>query len=65
MYSMSEDEYLGGSELAEVLKKCEKYGLDMLLAISDRESSITYYLVKKIELPKSKYEYYEIEWLQP
>ncbi len=65
MLSLSEDEYLGGEELAASLKTCSGRGLDLLVAIADRESSVTYYLIKKIELPGSKYEYYEIEWMQP
>jgi hypothetical protein len=36
-----------------------------MLAIADRESSVTYYHVKRLELPGSEYEYYEIEWAQP
>ncbi len=65
MYSLSEDEYLGGEELAEVLFEVKYYGLEALLAIADRESSITFYVVKRIELPGSDYEHYEIEWMQP
>lgn len=65
MYSLTEDEYIGGEELAKALAECEYYGLEMLTTISDRESSVTYYVIKKIELPGSKYEYYEIEWTQP
>ncbi len=65
MYSLSEDEYLGGEELAEALFEAKHYGLEVLLAIADRESSVTYYAVKRIEIPGSDYEHYEIEWLQP
>jgi tRNA-intron lyase len=65
MYSLTEDEYIGGEELAKALAECEHFGLEMLMAISDRESSVTYYLIKAIELPGSEYEYYEIEWIQP
>ncbi len=65
MLSLSEDEYLGGEGLASSLKTCAERELDLLLAIADRESSVTYYLIKKIELSGSKYEYYEIEWMQP
>jgi hypothetical protein len=36
-----------------------------MVAIADRETSITYYVVHRIELPASEYEYYEIEWVQP
>jgi len=63
--SLSEDETIGGAELATALKEAEKVGLDLLLAVSDRETDVTYYLTRKINLPGSKYEYYEIEWIQP
>jgi tRNA-intron endonuclease len=63
--SLSEDETMGGAEFATALKKAEEIGLDLLLAVTDRESDVTYYLTRKINLPGSKYEYYEIEWVQP
>ena len=65
MYSLSEDEYIGGTELANALAECDHYGLEMIMAISDRESSVTYYEIKRIDLPGSDYEYFEIEWVQP
>jgi tRNA-intron endonuclease len=65
MYSLTEDEYIGGEGLAEALAECSHYGLEMMMAISDRESSVTYYVIKAIDLPGSEYEYYEIEWIQP
>ncbi len=65
MYSLTEDEYIGGEELSKALDECKYSGLEMLMAISDRESSVTYYLIKEISLPGSDYEYYEIEWIQP
>jgi len=65
MYSLTEDEYIGGEELAGALAECDAFGLEMVMAISDRESSVTCYLIKAIELPGSDYEYYEIEWVQP
>lgn len=65
MYSLSEDEYIGGEELAEALFEAKHYGLEVLLAIADRESGVTYYAVKRIEIPGSDYEHYEIEWMQP
>jgi len=65
MLSLSEEEYIGGSELAEAINEAKRIGLDLILAISDRETSVTYYRVRRIELPGSKYEYYEIEWEQP
>ena len=65
MLSLSEEEHIGGGELAEAIEAAKKLGLDLILAISDRETSVTYYRVRRIELPGSKYEYYEIEWEQP
>ncbi len=65
MFSLSEDTYLGGDELARALAECDRYGLEMMMAISDRESSVTYYIIKRIELPGSDYDYFEIEWVQP
>ncbi len=65
MYSLTEDEYIGGEELAKALAECAHFGLEMMMAISDRESSVTYYVIKKIDLPGSEYEYFEIEWVQP
>ncbi|MEM4255375.1 MAG: tRNA-intron lyase [Candidatus Norongarragalinales archaeon] len=65
MMALSEEEEIGGAELARAIERAKELGLDLILAICDRETSITYYRVKRIELPKSKYEYYEIEWIQP
>lgn len=65
MLALSEEERLNGEELAKSINASKNLGLDLILSICDRETSITYYRVKRIELPKSKYEYYEIEWIQP
>ncbi|VVC00899.1 tRNA-splicing endonuclease [uncultured archaeon] len=65
MFSLSEEEYIGGEELADAIEQCKRIGLELLLAICDRETSVTYYAVKRVEVPGSKYEYYEIEWEQP
>lgn len=65
MFSLSEEEYIGGEALAEAIEQCKRIGLELLLAICDRETSVTYYLVKRIEVPGSSHEYYEIEWVQP
>lgn len=65
MYSLTEDEYIGGEELAKALEECRQFGLEMMMAISDRESSVTYYMIQRVELPGTEYEYYEIEWVQP
>ncbi|MDP2718087.1 MAG: tRNA-intron lyase, partial [Candidatus Micrarchaeota archaeon] len=65
MLAFSEEEEIGGQELAEAIAASAGMGLDLMLAICDRETAVTYYRVKRIDLPKSKYEYYEIEWVQP
>ncbi|HIH20115.1 TPA: tRNA-intron lyase [Candidatus Micrarchaeota archaeon] len=65
MMALSEEEEIGGAELARAIERAKQMGLDLMLAICDRETSITYYRVKRIELPKSRFEYYEIEWSQP
>lgn len=63
--AVAEDEHIGGVELAALLKKASMNGLELILSISDRESAITYYVLKKVHFPGSGYEYYEIEWMKP
>lgn len=65
VWCLGEDEYIGGAELGSALAIAESCGLDLLLAINGRESDVTYYLAKQIDLPESKYKYYEIRWFQP
>lgn len=65
LIAFSEDDHIGGVELASLLKKAESMGLQLLLSITDRETSITYYVLSKIVLPDSEHEYYEIEWMKP
>jgi tRNA splicing endonuclease len=65
MLALSEEEEIGGEELAGAIDNAKQLGLDLMLSICDRETSITHYRVKRVELPKSRYEYYEIEWTQP
>ena len=65
MAAVSEDEHIGGIELASLLEKARKLGVELILTISDRETAITYYVLKRVVLPGSPYEYYEIEWEKP
>jgi tRNA-intron endonuclease len=65
LVAVSEDEHIGGIELASLLKMAQTLGLELLLSISDRETAITYYVLKRVVLPGSGYEYYEIEWMKP
>jgi tRNA-intron endonuclease, archaea type len=65
MLSLSEDEYIGGKEFAGALKEAKSKKLELIVAIADRETAVTYYKVKQIRIPGSENEYYEIDWLQP
>ncbi|MEM3791478.1 MAG: tRNA-intron lyase [Candidatus Micrarchaeaceae archaeon] len=65
MLSLGEEEYIGGRELSGAIEEAKKRKLDLLLAIADRETSVTYYKVREIRLEGSDNEYYEIDWLQP
>ena len=65
MLSLSEEETLGGEQMAQAIEACKLVGLELMIAIADRETSVTYYAVHRIEIPGSEYEYYEIEWVQP
>jgi len=63
--AVSEEEHIGGVELASLLAKSESMNLNLILSITDRETAITYYALNKIKLAGAKFEYYEIEWLRP
>ncbi len=65
MLSLGEDEYIGGQEFAGAINEAKRRRLELLLAIADRETSVTYYKVRQIKLPESKHDYFEIDWLQP
>ncbi len=65
MLSLSEEEYIGGKEFAGAIKEAKDKKLELILAITDRETAVTYYKVKKILLKGSNADYYEIDWLQP
>ncbi len=63
--AVSEEEHIGGVELASLLHKSESMNLELILSITDRETAITYYALNKIDLQGAKYDYYEIEWMRP
>ena len=65
MLSLSEEEYIGGRELAMAIREAKERKMELILAIADRETSVTYYKVRQIKLPGSEEEYYEIDWFQP
>ena len=65
MLSLSEDEYIGGAELSAIIQEAKSMRCELIIAIADRETAVTYYKAKRIELAKSDFEYYEIDWMQP
>ncbi|MCL5430560.1 MAG: tRNA-intron lyase [Candidatus Marsarchaeota archaeon] len=65
MLSISEDEFIGGAELSAIINEAKEHRLELIVAIADRETAVTYYKIRRISLPKSEYEYYEIDWMQP
>jgi tRNA-intron endonuclease len=60
-----EDEKLSGKILASALDLADSLGLKLLIGIVDRESSVTYYVAHRIDLPGSENKYYEIDWFNP
>jgi tRNA-intron endonuclease, archaea type len=65
MLSLGEEEYLGGAELAGAIREAKNRKMELIIAIADRETAVTYYKVRQITLPGSESEYYEIDWMQP
>jgi tRNA-intron endonuclease len=65
MLSLSEDEYMGGAELSAIINKAKDNRMELIAAIADRETAVTYYKIRRIELQGSDYEYYEVDWMQP
>jgi tRNA-intron endonuclease, archaea type len=65
MLSLGEEEYIGGQELADAISSARKRKLELLIAIADRETAVTYYRVRQIKLPRSSHDYFEIDWMQP
>jgi tRNA-intron lyase len=56
---------MSGLEFANALKEAEEKGLQLLIAVVDRETDINYYVARKILLEGSENEYYEIYWYRP
>ena len=65
MLSLGEDEYVGGAELSSATEDAMERKLELIVAIADRETAVTYYRVRRIGLQGSNFEYYEIDWMQP
>ncbi len=65
MLSLGEEEYIGGREFAGAINEAKRLKLELILAITDRETAVTYYKVRQIKLPGRDSDYYEIDWMQP
>lgn len=56
---------MSGLKLANALREAESMGLQLLIAVVDRETDINYYVARKINLEGSHNNYYEIYWYRP
>ena len=65
MLAINEEDYIGGNELAGAIREAKESKMELMLAIVDRETAVTYYKVRQIELQNTKHDYYEIDWMQP
>jgi tRNA splicing endonuclease len=65
MLSLGEEEYIGGQELSKALNEAKRRRMELILAIADRETAVTYYRVTRIRMPGSRHDYFEIDWFQP
>ncbi len=65
MLSLSEEEYIGGKEFAGAINEAKQRKLELIIAIADRETAVTYYKIRQIKLRGSDADYYEIDWMQP
>jgi len=63
--AIPETRRMSGLELANALREAEQRGLQLLIAVVDRETDINYYVARKILLEGSNNDYYEIYWYRP
>ena len=55
----------GRGGASAIINKAKDNKMELIVAIADRETAVTYYKIRRIELQGSDYEYYEIDWMQP
>ncbi|MGC9150079.1 MAG: tRNA-intron lyase [Candidatus Micrarchaeia archaeon] len=48
-----------------LIKKAKELNARPILAIVDRETSVTYYTLRKIKLRSKNFDYFEIDWIRP
>ncbi len=63
--AIPETSRISGLVFANALREAEMRGLQLLIAVVDRETDINYYVARKIQLMDSKNDYYEIYWYRP
>jgi tRNA-intron endonuclease len=63
--AIPETSRMSGLEFANALREAEMRGLQLLIAVVDRETDINYYVARKIRLKDSENGYYEIYWYRP
>ncbi|MCX8166487.1 MAG: tRNA-intron lyase [Candidatus Micrarchaeota archaeon] len=64
-YAFHEDDSVDGHKLESLISDAREQNTNLIIGIVDRETGVTYYLVKKLLLKGSKISYYELEWIQP
>jgi tRNA splicing endonuclease len=60
-----ESDIISGRALHSALSYCAEKGIKMLIAIVDRDTSVSYYTVERVLLEGSKNMYFEIGWFRP
>ncbi len=63
--TFSQEDKISSRKLASLLNTVASKNLSLLFSISDRETSVTYYEIKKIELPSKSFDFYEVKWINP
>lgn len=60
-----EQGFINFKQILFAIKEAEKLGYELVLAIIDRETSLTYYKLRRIKLETKKFNYFEIDWIKP
>ncbi len=59
------NENISAKHLLGLLMFAQEKNSKLLISIVDRETSVLYYIAKRIILPDDKHIYFEIDWIQP
>ncbi len=64
--TFNQEEKISSKSLSYLLNKANENGVKLLIAIVDRETSLTYYEITKIKLRgNSNFGFYEVRWINP